>query len=173
METLAAPPPEFVAAADLLGASEPDGAWRREARPEQLPPEGDWFIWLLLAGRGFGKTWVGARWLAEQAMRTPGEYAVIGRSEQDTRETCIEGQSGLLGALSLHRGSREYRRWTGEIRLANGSLIRSYGAESSQSTRGPNFSGVWCDELAAWRFLTQTWTETLLPAVRIGNPQMS
>jgi phage terminase large subunit-like protein len=103
METLPAPPPEFVAAADLLGASEPDGAWRREARPGQLPPEGDWFIWLLLAGRGFGKTWVGARWLAEQAMRTPGEYAVIGRSEQDTRETCIEGQSGLLGAQPAPR----------------------------------------------------------------------
>jgi phage terminase large subunit-like protein len=98
METISAPP-EFLAAADLLSASEPDSAWRREARAQQLPPEGDWFIWLVCAGRGWGKTWVGARWLAEQAMRTPGEYGVIGRSTQDIREVCIEGRSGLLRAL--------------------------------------------------------------------------
>jgi phage terminase large subunit-like protein len=169
---LSAPPPEFLAAAELLAAREPDSAWRREARPEQLPPPGDWFIWLILGGRGMGKTWTGARWLAEQAQSTPGDYAVIGRSEQDTRETCLEGGSGLLGALGLRRDSREYRRGTGQIRLANGSTIFAYSAESPESTRGPNLSGVWCDELAAWRFLTQMWDETLMPAVRIGDPHV-
>jgi len=170
--TLSAPPPEFLAAADLFAARTPDSAWRREARPEQLPPEGDWFMWLILAGRAWGKTWTGARWLAEQAMNTPGDYGVIGRSEQDTRDTCIEGRSGLLGALGLRIGSREYRRGTGQIRLANGSVIYSYSAESPESTRGPSLSAVWCDELAAWRFLAQTWTGTLLPAVRIGDVQV-
>lgn len=170
--TLSSPPPEFLAAADLLAARTPDSAWRREARTAQLPPAGDWFIWLILGGRGMGKTWAGARWLAEQAQATPGDYAVIGRSEQDTRETCVEGGSGLLGALGLRRDSREYRRGTGEIRLANGSTIYSYSAESPQSTRGPNLSGLWCDELAAWRFLAETWQETVLPAVRIGDPQI-
>ena len=164
--TFTAPPPEFLAAADLLAANEPDSAWRREARPEQLPPDGDWFIWLVCAGRGWGKTWLGARWLAEQATATPGDYAVIGRSEPDMRETCVEGRSGLLGALGLHLGSPEYRRSAGQIRLSNGSVISAYSAESPERTRGPNLSGVWADELAAWRFLAQTWDEVLIPAVR-------
>jgi phage terminase large subunit-like protein len=170
--TLSPPPPEFLAAADLLAEREPDSAWRRKARPEQLPPPGDWWLWLILAGRAWGKTWVGSNWLADQARRVVGEYAVIARSERDCREVCIEGESGLLAALGLKRGSREYRRGTGQIELPNGSVIKSYSAESPESTRGPNFSGVWCDELAAWRFLAQTWNETLIPAVRIGNPQV-
>jgi phage terminase large subunit-like protein len=100
-------PPEFLAAARILAARERDNTCRSEARPEQLPPAGDWFIWLILAGRAWRKTWTGARWLAEQAQRTPGDYAVIGRSEQDCRETCVEDPSGLLAALGLHRGSPE------------------------------------------------------------------
>jgi len=170
--TLSAPPPEFLAAAKLLAEREPDSAWRREARAEQLPPTGSWFIWLILGGRGFGKTWAGSHWLAEQAQATPGDYAVIGRSEQDTRETCIEGSSGLLRALGLQRSSPQYRRGTGQIRLSNGSTIYAYSAESPESTRGPNLSGAWCDELAAWRFLSQTWDEALMPALRIGDPRV-
>ncbi len=166
--TFAAPPPELLAAAELLRARTPDNDWRHEARPDQQPPAGEWFIWLVCAGRGWGKTWTGARWLAEQATSTPGDYAVIGRSEQDTRETCIEGPSGLLGALGLRIGAREYRRGTGQIRLPNGSVIYAYSAESPERTRGPNLSGAWCDELAAWRFLEQMWDENLIPAVRIG-----
>ncbi len=165
-------PPEFLAAANLLAARAPDSAWRREARPEQLPPDGQWFVWLALAGRGWGKTWLGARWLAEQAQSRPGDYAVIGRSEQDTREVCVEGRSGLLGALGLGIGSPGYRRGTGQIRLPNGSVIYSYSAESPESTRGPNLSGAWCDELASWRFLDVMWNETLIPAVRIGDPRI-
>jgi phage terminase large subunit-like protein len=165
-------PPAFLAAAKLLRARTLEHDWRREARPEQLPPEGDWFIWLVCAGRGWGKTWLGARWLAEQATSTPGDYGVVGRSEQDTRDTCIEGRSGLLAALGLHLGSPEYRRGTQQIRLPNGSVIYAYSAESPERTRGPNLSGVWCDELAAWRFLAQMWDETLIPAVRIGDPQI-
>lgn len=172
VETLSAPPPAFLAAAQLLAAREPESEWRRKARAEQTPPPGSWFIWLILAGRAWGKTWVGSNWLADQARTSVGEYAVIARSERDCRETCIEGESGLLAALGLSRGSREYRRGTGQIELPNGSVIKSYSAESPESTRGPNFSGVWCDELAAWRFLAQTWNETLIPAVRIGDPQV-
>ena len=172
MEIFTAPPPEFLAAADLLVARAPASAWRREARPEQLPPDGDWFIWLVMAGRGWGKTWLGARWLAEQAQVNPGDYAVVGRSEQGCREVCIEGSSGLLKALGLRIGSRDYARGAGEIRLANGSTIYAYSAESPERGRGPNLSGVWCDELASWRFLSFMWDEILMPSVRIGNPKV-
>lgn len=165
-------PVEFLAAARLLAAREEWSAWRGVARREQVPPEGSWFLWLILAGRGWGKTWTGARWLAERARQERGDWAVIGRTDQDTREVCVEGGSGLLAALGLDRGSREYSRTSGQIRLSNGSTIYSYSAESPERGRGPNLSGVWADELAAWRFATQTWQEVLLPAVRIGKPQI-
>jgi phage terminase large subunit-like protein len=61
------PPAAFVAAADLLAQRTPDSQWRSEARAEQLPPAGDWYIWLVMAGRGWGKTWTGARWLGERS----------------------------------------------------------------------------------------------------------
>jgi phage terminase large subunit-like protein len=82
-------------AADLLAA--PQRPWRAKARPKQLPPDGDWHIWLLLAGRGFGKNFVGSNWLAEQAIAFPGtHWAVIGPTFRDVRTTCIEGTTGLL-----------------------------------------------------------------------------
>jgi hypothetical protein len=124
-----------------------------------------------MAGRGWGKTRTGAEWLARQAQSSPGDYAVIARSSQDCRETCLEGQSGLLRALGLRFDSREYNRATGQIRLPNGSSIYAYSAERPERVRGPNLSGAWCDEMAVWRY-PQTWTETLLPALRIGRPQV-
>jgi phage terminase large subunit-like protein len=168
----AAPPPEFLAAADLFAARTPDSQWRREARPGQLQPDGDWFVWLIVAGRGWGKTRTGAQWLAEQALAQAGDYLVVGRSEQDTREVCVEGRSGLLQALGLQIGSPAYARGTGQIRLENGSVIYSMSAESPERARGPNLSGAWCDELAAWRFTDALWHETLMPALRIGDPRV-
>ena len=166
--TLTAPPPEFLAAADLLAAREPDSAWRREARPEQLPPDEPWSVWLLCAGRGFGKSTAGAHWLAELARATPGDYGIIARSELDCRQVCLEGQSGLLAALGLTRDSPEYRRGVGQIRLSNGSTIFSYSAESPEAVRGANLSAAWCDELGSWRFADQLWNEVLIPALRLG-----
>jgi phage terminase large subunit-like protein len=163
-------PPELSIAADLLGPSEADSAWRREARPQQLPPSGEWFVWLIMAGRGWGKTRTGAEWLAQRALSTPGDYAVIGRSTQDTRETAIEGTSGLLRALGLDRNSRDHNKANGVIRLPNGSTIYAYSGESPSRVRGPNLSAAWLDELAHWRY-PQAWTETIVPAPRIGNPQ--
>jgi phage terminase large subunit-like protein len=164
-------PAAFLAAADLLDEGEGTSAWRREARPAQLAPEGDWFVWLIMAGRGWGKTRTGSEWLASRARFVPGDYAVIARSSQDLRETCLEGQSGLLRALGLSFDSHEYNRATGQIRLPNGSNIYAYSAERPERVRGPNLSGAWCDEIAVWRY-PQTWTETLVPALRIGDPQV-
>src|SRR5439155_5598738 len=74
-------------------------------------------------------------------------------------------------ALGLSFDSREYNKANGQIRLANGSVIYAYSAERPERVRGPNLSGAWCDELAVWRY-PQTWTETLMPALRIGRPQV-
>lgn len=159
-------------AADLLDPPDIDWPWARQARAEQLPPEGDWFCWLILAGRGFGKTRAGAEWLARQALTQGGHnFAVIARSSHDCRATCIEGPSGLLQALGLPRDCAEYNRTTGEIWLPNGAVIRSYAAESPDRLRGPNLSGAWADEIATWRY-EQAWTEGLIPALRIGDPHV-
>jgi len=125
-----------------------------------------------MAGRGWGKTRTGAEWLAHEARAHPGyHYGVVARSTQDCRETCIEGLSGLLKALDLRIDSPEYNRATGEIRLPNSAIIHAYSAEKPDRIRGPNLSGAWCDELCTWRY-PQTWTEGLIPALRIGEPRV-
>jgi phage terminase large subunit-like protein len=157
----------------LLRQGEPEPwSWLTEAREQQLPPEGDWFVWLIMAGRGWGKTRTGAEWLAHQARTHAGAmYGVIGRTTEQCRETCIEGESGLLRALDLGITSKAYNRTTGEIKLPNDATIYAYSAENPESLRGPNLSGAWCDELAAWHY-EETWTEGLMPALRIGKPRV-
>jgi phage terminase large subunit-like protein len=125
-----------------------------------------------MAGRAWGKTRTGAEWLAYEARTHPSrDFGVIGRTIEQTREVCMEGESGLLQALGLSIISKEYNRSTQEIRLANGAKIYAYTAENPDSMRGPNLSGAWCDELATWHY-EQAWHEGLIPATRIGNPRI-
>jgi phage terminase large subunit-like protein len=160
------------ALADLVIPQAVEWAWEQIARPEQLPPPGDWFVWLIMAGRGFGKTRTGGEWLARQARVHSGHrYAVVARTTQDCREVAIEGPSGLLKALGLQIGCREYNRSTGEIRLGNGTVIYAYSAEKPDRMRGPNLNGAWCDELGTWT-RKEAWTEGLVPALRIGRPRV-
>lgn len=149
--------------------------WSEQARPNQLAPDGDWFVWLVMAGRGWGKTRTGAEWLAEQARSNADRaYAVVSRTTQDGREVALEGRSGLLRALGLTITSPEYNRSTGEIRLSNGTVIYSYTAEKPDRIRGPNLHGAWCDELGAWnrKLAPIAWTEGLIPALRMGRPKV-
>src|SRR5208282_3098661 len=99
----------------------------RHARQQQRPPPGDWFVWMIMSGRGWGKTRTGAEWLAHKARtsitKTATSWAVIGRTTEQTRETCIEGESGLLRALDLGITSKAYNRTTGEIKLPGGATI--------------------------------------------------
>ena len=124
------------------------------ARPEQLPTEDDeWSIWLYLAGRGAGKTRTAAEWLAWQALthdRT--RWAVIAPTFGDVRDTCAEGESGLIPILHQYGALDYYNRSTGDIRLINGSRIKLFSADEPDRLRGPQHHGAWCDELAAWRY---------------------
>ena len=148
-----------------------DSDYRRKAREQQLPPEGDWRIWLILAGRGFGKTWTGSKWLLEKALQQPGtEWAVVAPTFGDVRRICVEGPSGII--KSAQPGQiRFYNKSNGQINLANGSVIHMISADEPDRARGLNLAGAWCDEFAAWRY-EETWTEGLVPALRIGNPQV-
>lgn len=141
--------------------------WRLQARPEQLAPEGDWFLWLLVAGRGFGKTRTAAEWLAEQMVTRPmTRWAIISPTFGDGRDVCLEGESGLLAVLD--QGVRSYNRTSTEVVMHNGSRARVYPAITPDRLRGPQFHGAWLDEPASFRYGMTVW-ETLQPALRLGN----
>jgi phage terminase large subunit-like protein len=131
--------------------------WSFWARPDQLPPPGDWFVWEIWAGRGWGKSRTGAEWIKAKALKYPKtRWALVGETFGDVRDTMVEGDSGLLSIMreeDLRGGDVEkaWNRTLGELNLANGSFIRSYSAEKSDRLRGPQFHGAWCDEPGKWK----------------------
>ena len=123
--------------------------WRWSANTEQREPVEDWRTWLLLGGRGSGKTWVGAGWLIEQACNG-GRFALVGPSLHDVQEVMIEGPSGLRaqsprGLRFRHEKSRRRVTWN------TGAEAHIFSAEDADSLRGPQFHGAWADEFCAWR----------------------
>lgn len=161
-------------------AAEADApSWRLKARPEQVPPDGDWRIWYLRGGRGGGKTWTGANTLAEWALADPGTWAIVAPTYADARDKCIEGEkSGLLAVLGTHRSevdrgaSRLVASWNrslGELRLRNGSVIYIDGADDgAKGVQGYNLRGAWCDEVGLWRSWKMAWGESIKFAVRVA-----
>lgn len=137
-------------------ASSPRAHWLRIARPEQTPPPGDWLTWLILAGRGWGKTRTGAEYVADLARTHPGaRIALVAATFADGRDTMVEGESGLLEVLDdaeLAGGSRDngWNRSMGELFLANGSRFKIYSSERPRQLRGPQHHFAWADEAAAW-----------------------
>lgn len=129
----------------LLGAD-----WRLAAHPGQRPPEGDWTTWLVLGGRGGGKTRAGAEWVADRA-RAGAAIALVGQSLHDVREVMIEGPSGLRALPRYAIGGRP--RWEASRRRLvwpNGSVGMVFSAEDPESLRGPQFDTAWADEWCAW-----------------------
>lgn len=130
--------------------------WSYRARPEQREPAGDWFIWWIDAGRGWGKTRTAAETIKAWALATPNSrWALVAATIADARDTMIEGESGLLTLFKPHelRGGTvdtAFNRSMGELYLANGALFKTYSSEKPRKLRGPQHHGAWCDELAAW-----------------------
>jgi predicted phage terminase large subunit-like protein len=153
----------------ILGAR---AAWRLTARPNQLTPDGDWFAWLLLAGRGFGKTRTGAEDQAKYAIEHPGaRIAVVAPTYADARDTCVEGDSGLEQILTRYGVLEQWNRSLGELTLTNGSRFKLFSAEEPDRLRGPQHHRAWCEELAAWE-RPETWDQ-LLFGLRLGvHPQV-
>src|ERR1700730_6262924 len=142
--------------------------WPVHARPEQLPPPGDWSIWLILSGRGWGKTRTGAEWVktligSGQARRV----ALVGSTAADVRDVMIEGESGLLSVCAdwdrpLYEPSKR------RLSFKNGAICTAYSAEESDRLRGPQHDAAWCDELAAWANVRGTW-DMLQFGMRLGK----
>lgn len=132
-------------------------AWIERARPEQIAPTGtSWTYFLLLGGRGMGKTRSASEETSYRCATRPNiRWAYVAPTSNDLRRTCFEGQSGLLACTPkevLRGGSIEkaYNRSLGELYYANGSKIEGYSAEQPDRLRGGNFHGATCEELAAW-----------------------
>lgn len=131
--------------------------WEHQlARPNQLPPEGDWMVWLIQAGRGFGKTRVGAETIAMWASCLPNtRWAILAPTFGDARDTCVEGESGVLNALRRYGTLRPKGGWNrsiGEINLTNGSKIKCFSGDEPDRLRGSQHHGAWVDEFAAFRY---------------------
>lgn len=142
--------------------------WSFWARPNQLPPSGDWRTWLLLAGRGFGKTRTGAEWVREQAEKQPGiRIALVTPTAKDGRDTVVEGESGIL-AISRPNFMPVYEASKKRLTWPNGAQAFLYEAEKPDRLRGPQHHYAWCDELAAWKYPEETW-DMLQFGLRLGN----
>jgi len=142
--------------------------WSFWARDKQLPPPGDWRYWVILAGRGFGKTRTGAEWVREQVKRY--EYVnLIGATADDARDIMIEGESGILAICPPHERP-EYRPSKRRLEWPNGAKSLIFTADEPERLRGKQHMKLWPDELAAWRY-PEAWTQAML-GLRLGdNPQ--
>lgn len=141
--------------------------WRFWARPAQLAPSGRWRVWLILAGRGFGKTRAGAEWVRQRVEAGRARrVALVGETAADVRGVMIEGESGLLAIAPPWNRPR----WEPSKRLLtwpNGAIATAYSADDPEQLRGPQFDAAWADELAKWRY-PAAW-DNLMFALRLGS----
>ena len=154
----------------LQAALQARATWLNIARPDQIAPPGDWTTWLIKAGRGWGKTRTGAEDVAWAGLSNPGwRIAVVAPTFADARDTCVEGESGLLAVIPSIC-VETWNRSLGEMILTNGTRYKLFGAEEPERLRGPQHHRAWCDELAAWR-VPATWDQVQF-GLRLGvNPQ--
>lgn len=154
--------------------------WRIWARPQQLPPAGDWQCWLVMAGRGFGKTRLGAEWVRYRiegqtplvaSPNAPRRLALVSRSFADARDVMVEGESGLLAvAHPDQRPNLEVSRR--RLVWPNGVVAQFFSSEEPELLRGPEHGLAWADELAKWRNIDATWTNLMLGLRRGASPQV-
>ncbi len=147
--------------------------WDFWARDDQLPPAGDWLTWLMIGGRGAGKTRAGAEWVRGLVFGRPGyatvpvgRIALIGETLADVRDVMIEGVSGLL---SVHPKDEQPSWQSSRRRLEwpNGAIALCFSSEDPESLRGPQFGAAWADELGKWRHQEASW-DMLQFGLRLG-----
>lgn len=148
--------------------------WELWARPNQLEPEpilenGEhWVTWLILAGRGFGKTRCGAetiiKWVREGHCK---RIALVAEDSADARDVMVEGESGIL-ACSPRDFKPKYEPSKRRLTWPNGAVATLFSAEDYDSLRGPQFDGAWCDELCKWRYAQEAW-DNLQFGLRLGE----
>ncbi len=169
----------FVSSLSAAEAAFLDRDWQLWARDDQLPPPlsqggGDWTTWLILGGRGAGKTRAGAEWVRGLALGQPPfaarpveRIALIGETLGDARAVMVDGQSGLL---AIHAAAERpaYNASRRELTWPNGAVAQLFSADDPESLRGPQFGAAWADELAKWRYAERAW-DMLQFCLRLGD----
>lgn len=166
------------------------GEWWWTGRPEQQAPPGPWFVWLLLAGRGFGKTRTCAEWLVNRMLKYPvdtagfrTEWLLIAETMADAIAQCVNGPAGIRRVLErrigpecrrrIKDGTGAWKLWKGVksfIELETGQVIYIEGADDEDVGRGYNASGAWLDEYAKWNKPDGSWLEGIMPSLRADLP---
>ena len=164
---------------DLLADLSPNqieelaAAWPFWAREDQWPPEGMWTTWLVLGGRGAGKTRTGAEWIRGVVHGLPpfapdaiGRIALIGETQADARDVMVEGISGLL---AVHRRDERpvWHKTLRKLTWPNGAVAHVFSADDPEALRGPQFGAAWLDELAKWKKAEEAW-DMLQFGLRLG-----
>lgn len=131
--------------------------WAAWAHDGQVLSDDDWSIWLIQAGRGFGKTRAGSEWVCRMA-RAHGDLriALVGATMRDVEAVMIGGESGLLN-VGRYTGWVRWKPTSATVEFESGARAYAYAAETPDKLRGPEHHLAWCDELAKWRRADETW----------------
>jgi phage terminase large subunit-like protein len=146
--------------------------WWWKAHGGQEEPRGDWPVWLLMAGRGFGKTRAGAEWVWARVREVPSaQIALVGGTLDEVAKVMVKGPSGLIATAGT---GEEDVRWVKDRRTLHfgcGAQAFAYSAEAPEALRGPEHDFAWCDELAKWRHGRETWDNLMLGLRRGSRPR--
>ena len=144
--------------------------WDFWARPQQKIPKGDWSTWLILSGRGWGKTRTGAETVKQWVKDGVRRIALVAETPADARDAMIEGESGILNVFSPDK-KPIYESSKRRVTFHTGATAIIYSGANPDQLRGPQHEKAWCDELAAWDYPEETWSN-LDMGLRLGdNPQ--
>ena len=149
--------PEVLAAAVVSlnhrRANDPWDGPNGTARPNQLPPSGNWKVWMIMAGRGFGKTRSGAEYIRKRVQSGEAQRVIIaGQTAADVRDIMIQGESGLEAVCERAKVAMRYEPSKRRVTFANGAVALLLSADEPNRFRGPQCDTFWADELAAWRY---------------------
>ena len=177
MRTLVFAPRDTKAA--LIGSMTPrsmldfDATFENWAHRAQLPPEGEgWRTWLMLAGRGFGKTRAGAEWVEKLARSRPGvRIALAGATIDEARRVMVEGVSGVLSVAAQRRKKVNWEPSLGRLKWPNGSQAQLFSGDNPDGLRGPEHDFAWCDELAKWGEPEAAWMNLQMGLRRGRRPR--
>ena len=148
--------------------------WMFRARREQMPPPGDWFLWMIVAGRGFGKNFAGSNVFIEAHRRGLAKNSgIVAATVGDLRKYCLDGPSGIM-TLAPRAFMPKFipsRAGGGILEWPDGATTNLYTSEKPRRARGANLDLIWCDELSWWQYPETMW-DNLMFGLRVGSPRI-
>lgn len=141
--------------------------WDFWGRPNQIAPAGDWRTWLILAGRGYGKTRAGSEWVRARVKAGARRIALVAETQRDLEQVIVDGDSGILAVCPPDERPIVTRKPV-KLVFPNGAIALGYNGTEPDQLRGPQFDTAWLDELAKYRYAQQTW-DMLQFGMRLGD----